>query len=177
MPAVIAALLAAAAAIYFFVIRARNAAEMTHELMDVASDVAAAARRFGFRRRYDMHPVDSIDDPDIALAGVAVSFLEVGGSPSRQTWDALSVRLQSQLGINKADAQELIVLGRWLMNECGTPGAAVTRMSKKLYSLRGATAVEPLMIVIKGALTAGGDSLTDAQRDALEDIQRRLRVA
>ena len=32
-------------AVYFFVMRARNAADMTNELLDVADDVRAAARR------------------------------------------------------------------------------------------------------------------------------------
>ena len=40
-------------AVYFFVIRARGAAEMTSELIDMAADVRAAARRLGFRPNGD----------------------------------------------------------------------------------------------------------------------------
>ena len=42
---------------YFWIQRARTAADAARELTGVAQDVMAAARRFGFRRRHDMHPV------------------------------------------------------------------------------------------------------------------------
>ncbi|QLQ20376.1 MAG: hypothetical protein HZT43_19915 [Exiguobacterium profundum] len=57
------ALLGALAAGYYFWRRSRNAANIATELMDVASDVRLAARRFGFKRQADIHPVEAVEDP------------------------------------------------------------------------------------------------------------------
>jgi hypothetical protein len=42
----------------------------------VASDVMVAARRLGFRRRQQTHPVDSIGDPKNAAAAIGIAFVE-----------------------------------------------------------------------------------------------------
>ena len=55
-------------AAYFWANRARNAANMTNDLAGMASDVLSAARRFGFSRKLNLHPVESIDDPKLATA-------------------------------------------------------------------------------------------------------------
>ena len=102
-------------AAYFLVIRARNAAEMTNELAGVASDVMAAARRFGFRRRKNLHPVESIDDPNLAMGGLGVAFMQIGGSPTEQQKNGFLVSLQSRLGVTVQEAEELDVLGQWFV--------------------------------------------------------------
>lgn len=69
---------------YFWIQRARMAAEAAQDLAGVAQDVMAAAKRFGFRRKLNLHPVESLEDPDVAIAGAAVAFLELGGLPSAE---------------------------------------------------------------------------------------------
>jgi hypothetical protein len=39
--------------------RARNAAHVASDVVDMAETVLGAARRFGFRRKADRHPVES----------------------------------------------------------------------------------------------------------------------
>ena len=60
MPYIIAQLGFLAGA-YFWMIRARAAADAARDLTGVAQDVMAAARRFGFRRRLNTHPVESLE--------------------------------------------------------------------------------------------------------------------
>ena len=72
-------------AVYIFVLRARNAAEMTNELMGMADDIRAAARRLGFRRKKAIHPVEAIDDPNTAAATIATAYLELHGLPTEDT--------------------------------------------------------------------------------------------
>ena len=72
------ALVAIAAGLYFWTLRARNAAEAARELGDMAADVMSAARRFGFRRRANIHPVDSIDDASVAMGALTVALAELG---------------------------------------------------------------------------------------------------
>lgn len=173
MPIIIA-LLGAAAAVAFFLIRARNAAHVATELIDVANDVRLAARRFGFRRKSNVHPVESIDDSNLAILAIATSFLELDNLPTQQQRDSLLVQGQAQLGLSEKDVSEMMVLGRWLMNECGGPAPAVTRMSRKLYKLAGAEAFDPLLAVVRATL--GEKGLTQAHREALDEIRRAFRI-
>ncbi|WP_095589964.1 hypothetical protein [Actibacterium ureilyticum] len=172
---ILAAVIAIPGAAYFWMHRARNAAEMTQELGGMASDVMSAARRFGFRRRHDQHPVDSLEDSHVAIAGAALAFLEIGGLPTREQHDALNRSLQSHLGIPMKSAEEALILGRWLINECGGASAALTRLSKRLSKL-DRNSFEPLMAVMKDVAAHAGGDLTDLQRDALAEIARVFRI-
>lgn len=165
-----------AVAIYWFVIRTRNTANVATDLMDVANDVRLAARRFGFKRRSDLHPAESIEDPNIAIAGIAAAFLELDDYPTQEQRDALLVQLQSKLWLDQAAATELSILGRWFMTECGGPQPAIARLSRKLYKIDGAKSVEPLLAIVQAVLVVGDGQLNDNQRDALDDVRRAFRL-
>ena len=173
MPVIIA-ILGAATAFYFLVIRARNGAAIATEMLDMANDVRAAARRFGFKRRTNLHPVESIEDPNLAVSAIALAFLELNDLPTQDQRNAMIVQAQSTLGVSKTDAEELIVLGRWLMTECGGADAAISRISRKLQRIDGANSFDALMTLIKSTLPEAG--LNDKQRDALDDIKRAFRI-
>jgi hypothetical protein len=163
---------------YFWVQRARMAAEATHELAGVAQDVIAAAKRFGFRRKLNLHPVESLEDPDVAIAGAGVAFLELGGLPNAEQHDKLLVSLQSHLGQSNSKAEEAAILGRWLVAESGGARQGLERLTRRLYKLRGAQSFQPLMAVLKDVASAGRDgTLSARQREALEEIARLFRVS
>lgn len=170
-------LLAALAAAYFWYIRARNAAEMAGEVLDAANDVRLAARRIGFRRRSNTHPADSIDDAQVALAALGASFLELEDYPTAEQKEALIRGLRGQLSIPHEDAEELAILGRWLMQQCGSPAQAVPRLTRRLYKLSGQADFPALAEILKDIAKFGSGSLTDKQKAALEDVQRGLRIA
>lgn len=171
MPVLIA-LLGIVGAAYFWAQRARNARDMLGEVGDMANDVRLAARRFGFSRKMNVHPVESIQDTRLAIASIATAFIELDDLPTAEQRQILAVQLRSKLRANAEEAEEMEVLGRWFMSECGGAEPAIARISRKLYKLGGAEQTEPLMAVLKGAVTS---PLSERQRDALEDITRALR--
>jgi hypothetical protein len=175
MPVIIG-LLGLLAAAYFWTMRARNAAQMTHELADVASDVMAAARRLGFRRRTNLHPVESVDDAKLAIGALGVAFLELGGLPSTEEQDALMRALQSHLGDDAKQAEETLILGRWLVNESGGPQQAITRIGRRLAKIDRAGGLAPLMAVLNEVGLAARTGLHDRQKDALAELARAFRV-
>ena len=172
----IVALIGLIAGAYFWMSRARNVGHAAQDLVGVAQDVMSAARRFGFRRRYNEHPVDSLQDPDVAIAGAALAFLDLAGLPTSEQQDALLLSLQSRLDHDKAKAEEAMILGRWLVTECGGPDAALKRFSRKLAKTKGAEALTPLMSVIKDVSAAGRTDLSPRQREALDDVARAFRL-
>jgi hypothetical protein len=163
---------------YFWIQRARMAAEATQELAGVAQDVLAAAKRFGFRRKLNLHPVESLEDPDVAIAGAGVAFLELGGLPSAEQQDKLIVSLQSHLGQSATKAEEAAILGRWLVTESGGAGPGLDRLTRRLYKLRGAQSFQPLMSVLKDVAAASRDgNVSTRQREALDEIARLFRIS
>lgn len=172
----ILAILGALGTVYFLVMRARNAAEMTHELADLAGDVMAAARRLGFRRRRNQHPVDSIDDPVLAVGGLAVAFLQLGGMPTAEQKSALLRGVQSRFDLPLGKAEEIDVLGQWFVNECNGPGPAVPRLAKRLYQLTGPEHLEVTMGLVSDVVGAGTGQLSPQQQEALQEVKRAFRV-
>jgi len=173
---IILALIAALTAVYFFVIRARNTADMANEVFDAANDVRLAARRLGFKRKNNIHPVENIENANLAIASIASAFLELDSLPTADQRSQFLIQLQSVFHINKEEAEELSVLGRWLFMQCNSPHAAISRITKRLYKIEGTQAFEPLLALIKGTLTETGDSLNDQQLSALDDIKLGLKL-
>lgn len=176
MPYLIALLgLIGGAVIWYY--RMKAAGQAAQDLAGVAQDVMSAARRFGFRRRYNEHPVDSLQDADVAIAGAGLAFLDLAGLPTAEQQDALLVSLQSRLGHDRAKAEEAMILGRWLVAECGGPDAALKRFSRKLLKMKGASALKPLLQVVKDVAAAGRDgALSPRQREALDEIARAFKL-
>jgi hypothetical protein len=176
MPFIIA-LVGAAVAAYFFFYRARNAADVATDMLDLANDVRLAARRFGFRRKTNVHPVDSTDDARILTTAAALAFLELDDLPTQNQRDSLVREARSQLDISQKDAEEMQVLGRWLVSECGTAQAAVSRLTRRLYKVTGEAGLEPLLRIVNNVVAHGAaGGLSDRQRDALEDIRLAFKV-
>lgn len=173
---VILAVVGVVTAVLFFVLRARNAAHAATDLIDMANDVRLAARRFGFRRRADIHPAESIEDHRVAIAGISSAFLELDDLPTSDQRAALTRSMQDTLDLSKQDADELTILGRWIANECGTPDAAVSRLSRKLVRLAGQESVTPLLTILNATLAAGSTGLNIKQKEALDDVKRAFRI-
>lgn len=172
---IILALISAAAVAYFWMNRARNAADLAGDLVNAANDVRLAARRFGFKRRANIHPVEAIEDADVAVGALAVAFLELDDLPTADQRTVLEDSLAKTLALPTKDASELAVLGHWFVTECGTPSQAVARISRKLYKLNGADSFEPLVQVL-GDIAGAGNGLSESQKDALEDVKRAFRI-
>lgn len=173
---IILGLIGIATAAYFLVIRARNAAHVASDLSDMARDVRSAARRFGFRRKTNIHPVETIEDPNLAIAAIGTAFVEMDDLPTREQRDALSTALRDRLNMSATDADESLILGHWFVSECHGPETAVPRLSRKLYKLDGQDSFDSLLAVVTASAQAGSGALNDKQRDALEEIRRAFRI-
>lgn len=175
MPFIIA-LLGIIATAYFWANRARNAGEMASNLVGMAGDVRAAARRFGFTRRANVHPVESIDNPNVAAAALASAFIALDDMPTQEHRAALNVSLRRVLQVDAATSEELMVLGQWLVNECHGAQPAMTRLAKKLYRLEGSSALTPLLDILGGVTPDDPDALSTHQREAIAELKTAFRV-
>jgi len=172
MPVLIALAGIAIAALVWYQ-RARIARDMVGDLSNVATEVRLAARRFGFRRKTNIHPAESIEDTRLAVATIATAFIELDDLPTQEQRQRLTIQLRKVFQTDAGGAEELEVLGRWLMNECHGPVATITRMSRKLFKLGGSAEAKPLMAVLGGLV--GEDGPSHRQQEALDEIRIALR--
>jgi hypothetical protein len=176
MPYIIA-ILGLIGAVSVWIWRARMAADAMNDIAGVAQDVMAAARRFGFHRRKNQHPVDGLDDADVAIAGAGLAFLELSGLPTAEQQDALLISLQRHLGFDRAKAEEATILGRWLITESGGPTPGLARLTRRLFKLQGAAGLQPLMQVLNDVAAASRNgALSLQQREALDEVKRVFRL-
>ncbi|MEO0359437.1 MAG: hypothetical protein AAF386_14365, partial [Pseudomonadota bacterium] len=157
-------------------IRARNAADAANDLVGMAQDVAGAARRFGFRRRANVHPVDSIEDVNIGIAAIVNAFMELNDLPTQDMRTALQNSIRKHLNVSEDESMELLVLAKWLQNECGSGDATIARAGKKTARMDGANVAVPLLMVIQDVAKASPGGLSAKQQDALGDIKRVFRL-
>lgn len=136
----------------------------------------AAARRIGFRRRLNTHPVEALEDPDVAIVGTGIAFLELGGLPTAEQHTALTIRLQHHLGQSHNKAEEALILGRWLVTECGGAQAGLTRLTRRVFKLKRTSSFEPLLAVVKDVAATGHGSVSQRQREALSEIAALYRI-
>ncbi|OYX24440.1 MAG: hypothetical protein B7Z10_09235, partial [Rhodobacterales bacterium 32-66-7] len=128
-------------------------------------------------RKLNLHPVESLEDPDVAIAGAGIAFLELGGLPSSDQQDKLVVSLQSHLGQSRSKAEEAVILGRWLVTESGGTQQGLERLTRRLYKLRGRDSFASLMAVLKDVAAAGRDAkVSTRQSEALTEIAALYRI-
>ncbi len=159
----------------YWIWRMRMAAEATKELGDMASNVLSAARRLGFRRRMNAHPVESVEDPALAISAIGIAFLELSGLPSSEQHAALARSIGRHTGADAEKTEEMLIVGRWLVTESNGPQSAIPRISKRLQKLDPA-AFQPLLSVLNDVGQSGSGALTDRQREALDDIARMMKL-
>ena len=164
-------LLTVAGAVMVWYWRARATADVARGAADMGRDVIGAARQWNFKRRTNVHPVDAIEELAVAEGALAVAFLELGGMPTVEERNALLRALQSRLGVSLGEAEELVTLGHWLVGQCGGPGPAVSRLSRRAARLGGSAAVDDVAALIE---MVGPREPNAAQRDALEEMERHL---
>ena len=170
MPLLIAIVTALGGAIWWWA--RMNPREAIDTAADLTTTAINAPRRISFRRKAGQHPVDGIEDPRIAICAIAQAFLEIEGLPTQERRDQLHVLIRRKLHCQEEEAQEMEVLGRWLMTQCDGPIASVPRLGRRLYKLDDGTAWDTLQDMLQ-PLVHG--KLSEGQIDAIDDLRLAFR--
>ena len=173
---IIAALIAIATAIGVWYWRAKMAREAGGEILDAANDVRLAARRLMYKRKHNTHPADSVDDARLAASGIVVAIATMDAPISQAEISALSKAAQDTFDVSEREALDMVSFGRWIADQCGTPGEAVRRLSKVVAKLAGAEAAPDLVAMISDVATADGRELGEEEMDAIATVRRALGV-
>lgn len=166
MPFVIMILGAIGGAIWWWV--RNNPSDALHVAQDAATTIKNAPRRLAFRRQTGAHPVEGIDDPRIAICAIAQAFIELDDLPTQEQRQALHLAVRTKLRCDDEEAEEMEVLGRWLVTQCNGAAPAITRLGKRIYKIDGETSWDLLQDVLSGLVE--GD-LSSQQVSAIQDLR------
>lgn len=140
----------------YWVHRARSIRDAAETLADSANDVRLAARRFGFRRKINVHPIDSIEDARIVGLSIATAMAQIERTWTKEDNDTAIRRAQFAFEIGVDEATEMVVLALWLNSQSATPSDAAKRLGKRLKALAGKDTLPELEKLIEAI--AGPDS-------------------
>lgn len=140
---------------------------------DAVMTLRNAPRRLAFRKQMNAHPVEGIDDPRIAICGLAQAFIELDDLPTKEQRQQLHVLLRTKLRCDAEEAEEMEVLGRWLMAQCNGAKPAITRLSRRLYKIDGTSSWNTLQEVFSVLVT---DNISQGQAEAIADIRLAFKL-
>ena len=167
MPIVLLILSIVGGAIWFWV--RNNPRDAVHAAQDAVTVIKNAPRKLAFRKQTNAHPVEGIDDPRIAICAIGQAFIELDDLPTIDQRKKMHVNLRTTLRCTEEEAEEMQVLGRWLMTQCQGPSPAITRLARRLYKIDGDASWDKLQDFL-GTLV--GNTLSTSQIDAIAEIKR-----
>lgn len=166
-------LLGALGTAVFWIYRAKSASRDAQELLNVANDVRLAARRFGFKRKANVHPVNSIEDARLAAAGIMAITAEMDGAITRAEQDEMAVQAKNVFNCSAAEVDEFVVFGRWIASQGANRDETLRKLIKRVIELGGKDVVPDLVEMV----TAVGSADTGTPDSNVAEIITRLQRA
>lgn len=167
-------LLALIGALAMWYWRLKIAREAAGEALDAADSLRATVRRLMYKRKHDVHPADSVDDPRLAASGIAVAVATMDAPISQSEIEALTQSAQRTFDVSHREALDIVSFGRWIADQCNTHGEAVRRLSRVVARTAGPEAGPDLIQMIRDVATAGGHELGEPELDAIDSVRRAL---
>ncbi|MCI4660554.1 MAG: TerB family tellurite resistance protein [Neomegalonema sp.] len=171
---ILLALIAVVGAVLYWVFRARNAAHAAHELVDVADDVRAAVRRFGFSRKAGQHPADTVTDPRLAAAGCLAALARMDGALTQAQVNALRVEARASFRVPQAEADEIAAYGRWLADQSNTPDDTLRRLVRVIRDQAPAEAHQDFIAMCERIAAVEGGGASPVQLSAITRVRDAL---
>lgn len=159
--------------IVFWIWRVRNTASAAREVIEVADDVRAAVRRFGYRRVADKNPLETIEDPRLAAAGVLAAVAKMDGDYSREQMAAIQKECGRVFEASDKDAEQIAAYGRWLAQQSDNPEEVIRRLTMCLSRTLATGERQEFLGMVERVATVEGGGASDAQIL----VQRRLSEA
>lgn len=167
----LAIILGAAAAVGVWIWRARAAAEASQGVIDVADDVRAALRRFGYKRSTRGNPLDSIEDERLGVAGMMAAMARLDGDYTRDQTDRITRECVETFEVSADEAADMTAYGRWLAQQ-GEPDEVMRRIARAMRARLDPDRIVSLLAMLERVASVEGGSASERQQDALAMLRR-----
>lgn len=170
---VLAILLGVAAAVGIWLVRARMAADAAQGALDVADDVRAAIRRYGYKRSVRGTALDGIEDTRLAASGMMWAIARLDGDTTKAQSDRILRECVEVFQTDAAEATDISAYGRWLSQQ-GDTEEVLRRLSRGMRGKLDDAQRGQLLAMLERIASSEGGAPNERQRDAFEMIGRVL---
>jgi uncharacterized tellurite resistance protein B-like protein len=164
-------LVAIIAAIGFWYWRARMAAQAAREASSAAKDARLFLRRIKFQRNSKEHPIDAVDDPRLAAAGVIVTIAQMDGDLSKAEIASMETEARIAFNVDEVEGGDIVAFGRWIAGQSTSPEETVRKLAKVVRAQAGPEAWPQLIAMIETVASADGRPLTERQEESLHNLR------
>lgn len=166
-------LLSAAGLIAFYLYRARQAAEVAHDLGEAAATARGAVRRFFWRRRTQIEQTKTLDDPALAASTMMCALAQSDSLMTERERAAILAQMARTFEIEGREAEELFAQARWLTNEMRELDGFLRRLARPVNAR--CTPAEKAELIEMLEAVASADGPPDAlQSDAIRRLSQQL---
>ena len=123
---IILGLLGVISAIAFFIWRMKNAADATREIVSTADDMRGKVHYWWFRRNYNKHPLQLIEDPREAAVAWMVAMAQDDGVVSEAELAEIRTQMRATLDIDTP--VETLARARWAVRDLRNLDSCATRL-------------------------------------------------
>jgi len=169
----VAILLALAAGVGVWMWRAERASDAAQRAFEMASDAKAAARRFGYRRKLNKSPLDTVDDPRLSAAGILVSVAKLDGDISRAQIEGITRACIEEFEVESAEADDMTAFGRWL-SQHGEPEEVIRRLARGLRGSMDDERSASLYAMMESIAGIEGGAPSSRQVETFDMVRRVL---
>jgi uncharacterized tellurite resistance protein B-like protein len=128
---ILLSILGALATAIFVVWRLYQAAYIANDLVGAAASARGLIRRWRWRRKVNVNPIDLVEDPREAASILMVAVAQADGPITERERDAILAQMQNRFGATSQQATELLVRSQWMVRE-GVDAAEVMRRLKPI---------------------------------------------
>ncbi|MEH6644145.1 hypothetical protein [Sulfitobacter sp.] len=157
--------------------RFQRGAYLAGDMSVAPAPVRAAAKRLGFHAQPNVHSIVSVPTAELCVAAMAVAFAQMDDKVTPDE-DVIITSLKKHLQLEQQEAQDMALMGPWLVEQGGGPTPAFERLTKRLKQLDHGPVFSKMMNVIGDVKAAGTKGMASArQADAMGTLARIFRTA
>ena len=123
-----------------------------------------------------MHPIDLVDDPRLAAAGMMVSVAKMDGDVTAAQMDAVKLESRATFRVDDKEAADIVAYGRWLAGQSQDPDEALRRLTKVLGRIADKSARRDVVEMMNRIAAIEGGAASEPQKRAIERSIRGLDI-
>jgi len=125
---ILISVLSALATVVFILWRINQAAHAARDLADAAGSMKGYFRRWQWRRKVNVNPIDLIEDPREAASILMVAVAQADGPITERERLAILTQMQNRFSATPQQAGELLARSQWLVREGIDPAEVMRRL-------------------------------------------------
>lgn len=171
---ILAMLVAVLTAIGVILWRLRSAADATRELVDAANDAQSFFRRRSWQKKMLKSNIEAVQDSREAAVAMMVALAQSDGAMTERERDAIVFAIVKHLGATRAQAEEFLAYGRWLVKDINDVGTCFMKLTPMIQRTCSTGQINQLLTMLTSVTEADGPAGA-IELDAIANLKRALK--